>query len=69
MAKETNTTKLAVMANDITYIKERIEHIDEQIGDNYVTKAEFTPIQKIVYGLVGVILLAVAGGLLTTVIK
>lgn len=62
-------TKIAVMANDITYLKDTVRHIDEQVSDNYVTKAEFNPVQKLVYGVVTLILIAVIGAVISLVIK
>lgn len=35
----------------------------------YVTKQEFTPVKKIVYGVVGLMCIAVIGSLLSLVIK
>lgn len=65
-------TKLAVLQNDISYIKEKIRTVDDKVSNSYVTKEEFDakfgPVQKIVYGLVGVILLAVFGAIINIVV-
>lgn len=52
----TTTTQLAVIAKDIEYIKRDVVEIKTNVKSQYVHKAEFEPIKKIVYGLVGIIL-------------
>ena len=56
---------IAVMANDIQFIKNTLT----EIKDSMVDKNRFIPIEKIVYGFVGVILLTVLGAILTLVVK
>lgn len=68
-SKETDQTKLAVIANDISYIKGQIQHIDEQVSQNYVTKAEFEPIKKLVYLVATLIFSAVVTGGMALIIK
>ena len=60
--------KLAVIQNDLTYIKEKMNAIDTKVSNNYVSKEEFEPIKKIVYGVVSLILIAVVGALIALVI-
>lgn len=60
---------LAVIANDIQYIKTDVGEIKEKMEKNYVTREEFDPIKKIVYGIVSVILLAVIGAVIKLVIN
>jgi len=60
--------QLAVISNDLTYIKEKMNAIDTKVSNNYVTKEEFEPIKKIVYGVVSLILVAVVGALVALVI-
>ena len=65
-------TAAAVLANDICHIKNSITEIKELIKKmqgEYVTKYEFDPVKKVVYGLVGAILLAVIGGIVALVVK
>ena len=64
-----HTTQLAVLANDVGYIKETVQDIKRLVEDKYVTKSEFEPIKRIVYGVVGLILVAVVGALLTLVVR
>jgi hypothetical protein len=47
---------------------ERIIHIENKIDEKCVTKEEFQPVRLIVYGLVGIILVAVVGALIGLVI-
>lgn len=57
------------MANDISYIKKQLDHIDNQVSSNYVSKEEFKPVQRLVYGMVAIILAAVVGAILTVVLN
>lgn len=66
---DTIETKLAVMANNIEYIKTDIVEIKNQLKAEYVTREEYAPVKKLVYGMVGVILVAVVGALLALIIK
>lgn len=65
---QSDETKLAVVQNDVTYIKEKLKIIDAKMDNHYVTKEEFEPIKKIVYGLVSLILVAVVGALVALVV-
>lgn len=69
MPRESNETKLAVIQNDITYIKDKLNSVDTKVSSHYVSKEEFEPIKKIVYGLVGLILVAVVGALVSLVVR
>ena len=68
MPDQTDETKLALMANDLTYIKEKLNAVDLKVSTHYVSKEEFEPIKKIVYGLVSLILIAVVGALVALVV-
>lgn len=70
MANEDNRdqVKLAVIQNDLTYIKEKLNAVDNKVSSHYVSKDEFEPIKKIVYGLVSLILIAVVGALVALVV-
>jgi hypothetical protein len=46
-----------------------ISDIKKQLDGNYVTKDQFTPIQKLVYGFVSVIVMGVLGAIITTVLS
>lgn len=62
-------TQIAVIANNIEYIKTDIIEIKNKLEGEYVTKAEFDPIKRIVYGVVGLILAGVASVILAGVLK
>lgn len=62
-------TRIAVIANDIQYIKGSIGDINHKLEANYVPRDEFTPVRAIVYGLVALILTAVIGAILTLILR
>lgn len=66
--EQTNQTKLAVIQTDLTYIKEKLNAVDQKVSTHYVSKEEFEPIKKIVYGMVALILVAVVGALVALVL-
>ena len=76
MPDESTDTKIAVMQNDMGYIKHMIEQVDSKLDKNYVTKEEFLAktqkydiAVKVVFGLVGFILVAVLGAVINLVIN
>lgn len=68
MTNQSDETKLAVIQTDLTYIKEKLNAVDNKVSSHYVSKEEFDPIKKIVYGLVSLILVAVVGALVALVV-
>ena len=68
MNNDSNDIKLAVIQNDLSYIKEKMNAIDNKVSSGYVSKEEFEPIKKIVYGVVSLILVAVVGALVALVV-
>jgi hypothetical protein len=77
MAKEeTVKTQVALMKKDIEYIKKSVDDLSGGVKDvkkntetNFVTRAEFTPVRQIVYGMVGLLLTAVVGALISLVLR
>jgi hypothetical protein len=66
-----SATAAAVVATNIDWIKKDISEIKESLKSmscDYVTQVEFRPIRSLIYGLVGLILVAVVGALLALVI-
>ena len=57
------------VGKDVEQIKKDITEIKLLINNNYVRREEFNPVQKIVYGLVSIILMGVVGALLALIIK
>lgn len=60
---------IEVIANDIGYIKRDVNDIKNKLEQEYVTKEAFEPVRKLVYGLVGLILIGVIVAVLALVIK
>ena len=60
--------ELAILINDVKYIKDEISAIRQKMEADYVTRTEFEPIRKIVYGMVSLILVAVVGALISLVV-
>jgi len=69
MDTKEDEVKLAVICNDMDYVKKTLEKIDRRLEANYVTKLEFEPIKKIVYGLVMLVLTTVVVALVSVVLK
>lgn len=65
---DSDDVKLAVMQNDLAYVKDTVTKLDTKISSGYVSKEEFEPIKKIVYGVVSLILVAVVGALVALVV-
>ena len=60
---------IAVIKNDLDHLCTDVREIKEMLEKKYVTKEEFDPIKKIVYGVVGLVLTAIMVGILALVIK
>lgn len=56
------------MVASLKYIQRDIAEINKKLDDKYVTKDQFDPVKNIVYGLVAIILIAVAGALVALVV-
>lgn len=59
------------MKADVTYrdLVSAIERLEGKIDQVYVTKREFEPVKNIVYGMVGLILIAVLGAFILSRIQ
>lgn len=62
-------TSVAVLGIDVGYIKTKMDTITLIVEKNYITRTEFSPVKNIVYGMVGLILLAVMGSLVALAVK
>jgi hypothetical protein len=60
---------LAVVVNDVDYIKTEVIEIKKLLSEKYVTLETFEPIRRIVYGMVTLVLTAVVGGMLALIIN
>jgi len=70
-----NQVKFATMLKDIEFIRAAISSIqfsvvdlNKKMDEHYVSKIEFEPIKRIVYGLVGLTLVLVFSAILAIVI-
>lgn len=61
--------ELAEIKKDIEYIKRTVQRIEHRQEIDFVTREEFEPIKKIVYGMVTLVLTSVFVGLLTLVVR
>ena len=67
--KMTVATSVALIVNDIGYIKHSMEEIKDALKNEYVTKSEFSPVKLIAFGFVGIIITAVLGSLIALVVR
>jgi len=67
--KDIVATQIAVIANDLNYIKCDIKEIKARLENEYVTQEAFRPIRNLVYGMVSLILTGVVGALVSLVLK
>lgn len=61
--------RIGELGRDMAYVKEKVDGIDEKVSHGYVTKEEFEPIRRLVYGVVTLTVIAVVGAILALVIK
>jgi hypothetical protein len=61
-------TELALLNRDIQYIREKITEINTKLEQRYITREEFEPIKKIVYGVVGIMLTGMVVALIALII-
>ena len=62
-------TTLKFINEGLAEIKGDVKSMKDDVKECYVTKVEFDPIKRLVYGAVGVILLAVIGAVIALVVK
>lgn len=66
--KESNIEKSEKLENVETKIEVAIDNVVNLVAEKYVTKLEWNPVKQIVFGLVGIILIAALGALLSLII-
>ena len=64
-----NAQLLARLDERTRAIQETVAGIERKLNSDYVSRQEFEPIKKIVYGTVGLILVAVVGALVALVVN
>ena len=62
----TNNTNGRITIRDVY---ELLEKLESKIERDYVHKTEFAPVKSLVYGLVGVVMMAVGTAVVATVIR
>ena len=67
--KMTVATSVALIVNDMGYIKDSVDEIKKALKSDYVTKVEFSPVKSIAFGFVGIIIIAVLGSLIALVVN
>lgn len=66
---QSDETKLAVLDAKLDYISKKVDTIESNQHSNYVSKEEFEPIKKLVYGVVTLVGTVVIGGLLSLIVR
>lgn len=69
MTKQSEETAIAIIATTVKNIEKDVDEIKTKLEKNYVTREEFEPVKKIVYGLVALILIAVVGAMIALVLQ
>jgi len=67
--KPTQAVQIAEMAKDVGYIKAKVDSIEKDIKADYVSRTEFEPIKKLVYGMVTLILSGVVVAVISLVLR
>lgn len=57
------------IAKDISYIQRDVKDIKDTLKADYITRDEFEPIKRVVYGMVATILFAFIGAVIALVIR
>ena len=67
---EVNYNTMSQKIDDLScLVKEEFTLLKKDLKDNYVNKTEFWGVKTIDYGLVGLILIAFAGGMISLIVK
>lgn len=67
--KEDGGQNHEVMLYRLDEMRSAVERIEEKIDSNYVSRVEFEPIKRIVYGIVGLVLTSVIVALLALILR
>lgn len=67
--KQSTETTLALIGQKLDNLEKKIDKIDKSLECDYVSQDQFEPIKRIVYGMVGVILLSVVAALFALIVK
>ena len=64
-----DVTRIPLICKSIIDTNKRLENIEMKLDGKYVTNEAFFPVKSIVYGMVSLVLLAVAGAIVALVIR
>ena len=59
----------ARMEEKINSLEDKVDIISRQLNDDFVRKTSFEPVQRVVYGVVGIIVIAVFTALVALVVS
>lgn len=62
-------TDIKLIAKDVDYLRKAVDNIDDKISDHYITRIEFDPIKRAVYGVIGLIVAGVITALIALVVS
>lgn len=60
---------MSELETDIKYIRRDLDKIMDRLDNNFVKREEFVPVQRLVYGVVGLILTSVIVALIALVLR
>lgn len=70
--KVSNEVQIALINQSLKNIESKVNNMDTKLDSNFITKdefeAKFSPVRNVVYGMVGIILLAVVTALVALVV-
>lgn len=69
MKKSSSEMESGIILTKISYIENDVRELKEMMSSGYVTKQEFEPVKRIVYGLVSLILAGWLGAILALIYK
>ena len=67
--RRSSDRELGIIITKLSNVEKDIDEIKTEMKKCYVSKEEFNPIKRLVYGAVGVILTAVLGAIVAFVIR
>lgn len=58
-------TKVALLAQDVEYIKSEVDKISAKLDTSFVTKQEFQPVKQITFGMISIVVVSVFGAIVS----
>lgn len=66
---ENTDSTIAVIANDLSYIKRDIADIKNRMSNDYVTREEFLPVRNMAYGFAALVMTSFVLAIVALVFK